>query len=255
MKRAVSYMRVSTLSQIDNTSFETQADKIELNCKLYDIELVETFKDEGISAKGLEKRDDYKRMINFVSDKRNNIDMILVYKSDRIHRSLKNLMVMIDYLQEIEVDFISITEQFDTSTPQGLLFLQMLGSFSEFERKLTAERTKSGRIANGKNKIHPGGREPFGYRLENKTYKVNEEEAEIVRHIFKLRSKGVSLQLIGNEVGMSKQRVHYILRNKMYIGKFTYDGEVEHNNISYKVERIISDYIFNKVNGKEKRND
>lgn len=63
------------------------------------------------------------------------------------------------------------------------------------------------------------------------------------------------MQLIGNEVGMSKQRVHYILRNKMYIGKFTYDGEVEHNNISYKVERIISDYIFNKVNGKEKRND
>lgn len=55
MKRAVSYMRVSTLSQIDNTSFETQADKIELHCKLYDIELVETFKDEGISAKGLEK--------------------------------------------------------------------------------------------------------------------------------------------------------------------------------------------------------
>ena len=248
MKRAVSYMRVSTLTQIDNTSFEVQAEKIELHCKLHDIELVNVFKDEGISAKGFEARDDYNRMIDFVSDKSNEIDMILVYKADRIHRSLKNLMIMIDFLQEIEVDFISITEQFDTSTAQGLLFLQMLGSFSEFERKVIAERTKSGRLANGKNHIHPGGKPPIGFKLENKVYKVDEKEAQVIREIFRLRSKGLSLKAIGNEVGMSKQRVHYILKNQMYRGKFIYDGEVEHNNISYNVDRIVSDYIFNKVN-------
>lgn len=248
MKRAVSYMRVSTLTQIDNTSFEVQAEKIELHCKLHDIELVDVFKDEGISAKGFEARDDYNRMIDFVSDKSNEIDMILVYKADRIHRSLKNLMIMIDYLQEIEVDFISITEQFDTSTAQGLLFLQMLGSFSEFERKVIAERTKSGRLANGRKHVHPGGKPPIGYRLENKVYKVDEKEAQVIREIFRLRGKGLSLKAIGNEVGMSKQRVHYILKNQMYRGKFIYDGEVEHNNISYNVDRIVSDYIFNKVN-------
>lgn len=248
MKRAVSYMRVSTLTQIDNTSFEVQAEKIELHCKLHDIELVDVFKDEGISAKGFEARDDYNRMIDFVSDKSNEIDMILVYKADRIHRSLKNLMIMIDFLQEIEVDFISITEQFDTSTAQGLLFLQMLGSFSEFERKVIAERTKSGRLANGKKHVHPGGKPPIGFKLENKVYKVDEKEAQVIREIFRLRSKGLSLKAIGNEVGMSKQRVHYILKNQMYRGKFIYDGEVEHNNISYNVDRIVSDYIFNKVN-------
>ena len=174
--------------------------------------------------------------------------MILVYKADRIHRSLKNLMIMIDFLQEIEVDFISITEQFDTSTAQGLLFLQMLGSFSEFERKVIAERTKSGRLANGKKHVHPGGKPPIGFKLENKVYKVDEKEAQVIREIFRLRSKGLSLKAIGNEVGMSKQRVHYILKNQMYRGKFIYDGEVEHNNISYNVDRIVSDYIFNKVN-------
>lgn len=241
-------MRVSTLTQIDNTSFEVQAEKIELHCKLHDIELVDVFKDEGISAKGFEARDDYNRMIDFVSDKSNEIDMILVYKADRIHRSLKNLMIMIDYLQEIEVDFISITEQFDTSTAQGLLFLQMLGSFSEFERKVIAERTKSGRLANGRKHVHPGGKPPIGFKLENKVYKVDEKEAQVIREIFKLRGKGLSLKAIGNEVGMSKQRVHYILKNQMYRGKFIYDGEVEHNNISYNVDRIVSDYIFNKVN-------
>ena len=85
-------------------------------------------------------------------------------------------------------------------------------------------------------------------KLENKTYKVDEKEAQVIREIFKLRGKGLSLKAIGNEVGMSKQRVHYILKNQMYKGKFVYDGEVEHNNISYNVDRIVSDYIFNKVN-------
>lgn len=250
MKRAVSYMRISTFGQLDNTSIKTQAEKIQLHCKLHDIELVDEFKDEAKSGKAYDSRDDYKRMIEFVSDEENHIDLILVYKADRIHRSLKNLMIMIDYLKERNIDFISITEQFDTSTAQGLLFLQMLGSFAEFERKLIAERTKTGRIANGKKELHPGGREPFGYKLENKTYKIKEDEAEIVKKIFKMRAKGISLRLIGDEVGMSKQRVHYILRNKMYTGKFQYDGEVEHNGISYKVERIISDYMFNKVNAK-----
>ena len=138
MKRAVSYMRISTFGQLDNTSIKTQAEKIQLHCKLHDIELVDEFKDEAKSGKAYDSRDDYKRMIEFVSDEKNNIDLILVYKADRIHRSLKNLMIMIDYLKERNIDFISITEQFDTSTAQGLLFLQMLGSFAEFERKLIA---------------------------------------------------------------------------------------------------------------------
>ena len=74
-----------------------------------------------------------------------------------------------------------------------------------------------------------------------KIYKTEEEFRKDI-------SKGLSLKAIGNEVGMSKQRVHYILKNQMYRGKFIYDGEVEHNNISYNVDRIVSDYIFNKVN-------
>ena len=64
----------------------------------------------------------------------NDIDMIIVYKNDRIHRSLYNLLAMIYELQEHEVALVSVTEMFDTSTPQGMLFLQMLGSFAEFER-------------------------------------------------------------------------------------------------------------------------
>lgn len=246
--RAVTYMRISTYNQIDNTSIETQREKIELYCKLNDIEIVKEFKDEAISAKHDYTRENYQKLIEFIKDKENKINCIIVYKSDRIHRSLKNLMNMIADIQKLDIDFISVTEQFDTSSPQGMLFLQMIGSFSEFERKLIAERTKSGRVANNKRELSSGGRPPFGYYMENKKLLVNKEEAETVKEIFKLRNKGLSLREIGNKVGMSKQRIHTIIKNKIYIGQYTYNGKVEKNNFHLDVEPIISRYIYNKAN-------
>lgn len=248
MKRIVSYLRISTANQIDNTSIEVQREKIDLYCKLNNITLVQEFKDEGLSAKGIESREQYKQMMEFIKDIDNNIDGILVYKADRIHRSLKNLMIMIDQLEEINVSFISITEQFDTSSPQGLLFLQMIGSFSEFERKLIAERTKSGRIANAKNEIYAGGRIPFGYNLVNGDLVVNDEEAKIIEDIFKLRCKRKSLSFIAKKYNMSKQRIDYIIKNQIYMGKYSYDGKVEKNKISYNIPSIISRYTWNKAN-------
>lgn len=248
IKRVVSYLRVSTANQIDNTSIETQREKIDLYCKLNNFEIIEEFKDEAISGKSEHNRKSYKEMLDFIFNKDNKIDAIVVYKSDRIHRSLKNLMLMLDDLQEENISFISITEQFDTSTPQGMLFLQMLGSFAEFERKIIAERTKGGRISNGKNELYPGGRLPIGYILQDKELIVNEEEAEIVKNIFRLRCKGYSLKKIGDTVGMSKQRVHTIIKNKIYMGVYEYNGKVEHNNITFKVQPIVTSYTFNKAN-------
>lgn len=247
-KKVVTYLRVSTANQIDNTSIETQREKIKLYCKLNDIQIVKEFKDEAISAKHEHTREDYQKLIKFIADKENKIDAIMVYKSDRIHRSLRNLMNMISYLQGLGIDFISITEQFDTSTAQGMLFLQMLGSFSEFERKIIAERTKGGRMANHKKKLSSGGRPPFGYRMKDKKLVINEEEAEIVRKIFKLRIKGYTLQSIGDKFGMSKQRIHGIIKNQTYTGKYTYNGKIEKNNLFLDVEPIISRYTYNKAN-------
>lgn len=227
MKRIVSYLRISSASQIDNTSIEMQKEKIELYCKLNNIEIINTYIDEGFSAKSSD-RPSYNEMIDFVSDKDNKVDAVVVYKADRIHRSLKHLMIMIDYLKEIDVNFISITEQFDSSTAQGLLFLQMIGSFSEFERKLIVERTHSGRISKGHKNLFPGGRVPFGYTLiDNDKLIVNDFEATVIKDIFKLRSKGLPLGKIGEKFNFSRQRVHYIISNPIYIGKYIYDGKVE----------------------------
>lgn len=248
IKRVVSYLRISTANQIDNTSIETQREKIDLYCRLNNFEVIDEFIDEAISGKYEHNRKDYKRMINFIMNNKNKIDAIIVYKSDRIHRSLKNLMLMLDDLNSKDISFISITEQFDTSTAQGMLFLQMLGSFAEFERKIIAERTKSGRLTNGKNELIPGGRIPLGYKIENKKLIINQDEAETVKEIFRLRCKGESLKAIGDKFGMSKQRIHAIIRNKVYTGVYEYNGKVEHNNITYKVDSIITNYMYKKAN-------
>ena len=77
---------------------------------------------------------------------------------------------------------------------------------------------------------------------------INKEEAEIVKKIFKLRIKGYTFQKIGEEVNMSKQRVHCIVKNKIYTGKYVYNGKVENNNLFLDVDPVISRYTYNKAN-------
>lgn len=77
---------------------------------------------------------------------------------------------------------------------------------------------------------------------------IDEAEAKLVKDIFKLRSKGLSMAKIGAKYGFSKQKVGYILKNKNYIGIFTYQGKKEKNNITIEIEPIVSKYMWNKVN-------
>ena len=245
-KRAVGYCRISTVMQVDNTSLKDQEEKIRMYAKLHDIVINEMFIDKAVSGKSTD-RPEYDRMMDYV--KENDIDMIIVYKNDRIHRSLYNLLAMIYELQEYEVALVSVTEMFDTSTPQGMLFLQMLGSFAEFERAIINERTRNGRIARLNENKWVGGKPAFGYEItKDGRFAVNQYEAEIVKDIFKLRAKGVSLSKIGDKYGFSKQKIDYILKNKNYIGMFEYKGKKEKNNIVIEIEPIISRYMWNKVN-------
>ena len=245
-KRAVGYCRISTLMQVDNTSLKDQENKIIMYAKLHDIVIDELFIDKAVSGKSTD-RPEYDKMMDYV--KINDIDMIIVYKNDRIHRSLYNLLAMIYELQEYEVALVSVTEMFDTSTPQGMLFLQMLGSFAEFERAVINERTRNGRIARLNENKWVGGKPAFGYKVnKHGKFEIDEEEAIIVKDIFKLRSKGISLAKIGAKYGFSKQKVDYILKNKNYIGVFEYNGKKEKNDIVIEIDPIVSKYMWNKIN-------
>lgn len=247
-KRAVGYCRISTIMQVDNTSLKDQEDKIRMYCKLHDIIIDKIFIDKAKSGKSTD-RPEYYKMMNYI--KENDVDMIIVYKNDRIHRSLYNLLAMIYELKKNNVDLVSVTEMFDTSTPQGMLFLQMLGSFAEFERAIINERTRNGRLARLKENKSVGGKPAFGYRVDSDgNFVVEEKEAEVVKDIFKMRGKGISLANIGKKHGFSKQKIDYILKNRDYIGEFEYCEKRENNSIILQIEPIVSKYMWNKVNKK-----
>jgi DNA invertase Pin-like site-specific DNA recombinase len=260
VQNAVGYVRVSSDIQIDNTSIEMQIEKIKDYCKLYNIELKKVFIDEGQSGSNIDRKG-YNEMIEYISNQENDINALIVYKADRLHRKLKNLLEMIEQMEALQIAFISITENFDTSTSQGMLFLQMIGSFSEFERKIINERTKGGRVKKASSEKFAGGRVPYGYKLINgDTLEIDPEEAKFVKQIFEMRKDGMSLSRIAKEINESgsrtkngkewnKQAIDYVLKNETYTGSYTYDGEREKNSISFKIPKIVSKQLYNKVNG------
>ena len=260
-KRVVGYKRVSTDGQMDNTSMGEQENRLRMYCQLQNYELVMIYTDDGISASSTESRDGYNSMIEFISDKSNDVVAVVVNKIDRIHRSGKNLLIMVeDVLDPLGIAFVSITEQFDTSTPMGKLFLAMLGNFAEFERATINARTKGGRIATATKNAYAGGSIAFGYTLEEKdtfTLVVEPNNAQIVKNIFLLRADKKSLGIIAahlnatnqlhNDKKWSRQAVDYVLKNETYIGNYTYNGKREKNAIGYVVPGIISKILWNKT--------
>jgi site-specific DNA recombinase len=268
LKNVVGYVRISSDSQKDNTSIAEQKKRIQAYCTSQGWILKEIFVDEAKSGSKIDERIEYANMLGLTRDKSNEIDAIIVFKSDRIHRHLKNLLIMIeDDLQPHEVAFISVSENFDTSTPQGMLTLQMLGSFAEFERNLINERTKTGRIITAKSGKYAGGKIPYGYTLVDGKFSINKHEAKIVREMFQMYADGKSYGFIakyisslqkqsGSDSGnsdanktWSRTSICYILRNSSYTGLLSYDGKKEKNQIQVKasIPAIVSKQLFNKV--------
>jgi DNA invertase Pin-like site-specific DNA recombinase len=260
--KVVGYARVSTDIQSDNTSIEYQVEKIRNYCKLYEYELLQVFIDNGKTGSDVECRDEYKKMMEYIADPPNKVNAVVVLKADRIHRKLLNLLVMIEnVLNPMGIAFKSITENFDTSTSQGMMFLQMIGSFAEFERKVINERTRSGRIKTASDGAYAGGEPAFGYKAIEGELVTDVHRASIVKKVFKLYSEGASMGDIAERLNRTKiptktgkgkwtkQHISYILGNQTYLGIYKYNGKVEKNGIINKnqVPAIISKQLWNRA--------
>ncbi|CAM3661961.1 recombinase family protein [Brevibacillus invocatus] len=200
-------------------------------------------------------------MVQYILEPEHEIDGIVVLKADRIHRRLKHLLDLIeDELEPRGIAFISVTEHFDTSTPQGMMFLHMIGSFGEFERKVINERTKGGRIATAKQNKYAGGAPAYGYRAVQGTITVDNEQAQTVKHIFQRYVEGDNPYKIARKLNRAGIRtktgkawtvvqVQNILNNETYTGFNTYNGQKEQNGIRQKdvFPRIISRQLWNKA--------
>jgi site-specific DNA recombinase len=246
------YTRVSTDNQaeVEFNSCEAQEEKIRsfINSQ-ENMEVYKVYSDVGFTGANL-NRPALNELIEDIKQRK--IDIVIVYKIDRLTRSHKDFYYLIEIFERYNVNFISVTERFDTSTPAGRLLRNIMLTFAQFERELASERTKDKLLQRAQKGMWNGGIVPYGYKTEDKKLVVNEVEAKIVRKIFEDYITSGSIAKVYNELKtkdikdrnglpFSKSSISYILRNIIYTGKIKYAGKI-YQGIH---QPIISEDIFN----------
>jgi site-specific DNA recombinase len=191
-ERVALYLRVSSEEQRERETIEIQREFLQEYCRLYGLEVVQIYADDGVSGTvPLHERPEGRRLLE--DAKEGKFSTLLVYRLDRLGRSLLVTLAAHDRLQASGVALKSATEPIDTSNPSGRLIFQMLASFAEYDRKNIAERTKAG--------LHRAfragkymGRVPYGYKADEEArLEIVPEEAEVVREIISNVAEGSTL--------------------------------------------------------------
>jgi DNA invertase Pin-like site-specific DNA recombinase len=191
------------------------------------------------------------------------VDVVIVYKIDRLTRSLLDFARIVEVFDRHEVSFVSVTQQFNTTTSMGRLTLNVLLSFAQFEREVTSERIRDKIAASKKKGMWMGGPVPMGYRVEDKRLVIDPEEADLVRQLFdlylELRSAPRLKERV-DELGLTTPRrqthngqsggksfslghLYWILSNPLYAGDVHHQGKIwpgQH-------EAIIARHIWDAV--------
>ncbi len=226
-KIAAIYIRVSTDAQREEGySIDAQKEMLTAYCISKGIKKYDYYIDGGFSGSNIE-RPELSRLIDDI--KADKIACVIVYKLDRLSRSQKDTLYLIeDVFNPKGVDFVSLNESMDTSTPLGRLMLGILSAFAQLERENIRERTSMGmkeRVKNGY--WMGGGRVPFGYDYDAEAgVLVPNKDAETVRKVYELYLEGYSTNAIARMLGLSYERLaRQILTRKTNAGFIVYKGE------------------------------
>ena len=139
------------------------------------------YNDGGYSGGNME-RPALKRLLADIEAKK--IDIVVVYKVDRLSRALSDFAKMVEIFDNNEVSFVSVTQSFNTTTSMGRLTLNVLLSFAQFEREVTGERIRDKFAASRKKGMWMGGPQPLGYDVQDRKLIINKDESEIIKFIF-----------------------------------------------------------------------
>ena len=221
----------------------------------------EMYDDGGFSGATME-RPAFQRLLSDVSAGK--IDVVVVYKVDRLTRSLSDFAKIVDIFDRRAVSFVSVTQQFNTTTSMGRLTLNILLSFAQFEREVTGERIRDKIAASKKKGMWMGGQPSLGYDVKDRKLIVNTTEAETVRHIFRRYYELKSVRELkedldaasivskvrtasdGSRYGgqpLSRGALYLMLQNRIY------RGEIVHKGKSYpgEHEAIVDEALWNNV--------
>lgn len=202
--------------------------------------LPDRYDDGGFSGGNIE-RPALKRLLKDIDN--GLVDVIIVYKIDRMSRSLYDFVKLMDAFEKRGVTFVSVTQHFNTTTPMGKLTLNILLSFAQFEREITGERIRDKLAASKKKGMWMGGTPPLGYDVKDRKLVVNEPEADMIRHIFQrfavvqsittlvaeIRERGFRTKTYTSKTErvregrlMDKGFVYRLLNNRLYLGEITH---------------------------------
>ncbi len=229
------------------------------------------YKDGGFSG-GNTDRPALQRLLADV--RAGKIDVIVVYKVDRLTRSLADFAKLVELFDQHAVSFVSVTQQFNTTTSMGRLTLNVLLSFAQFEREVTSERIRDKIAASKRKGLWVGGMAPLGYDTRERKITINKAEAETVRTIFRsylklgslnllmadLRKRGIAtkkrLLKSGKTVGgipFTRGPLAHLLRNRFYIGDVVFKGETLPGEQAAIIDRKLFDAVQAKLDGQLRR--
>lgn len=250
--KVVIYIRVSTQEQTENYSIGEQTEQLQKYAELMGWTVVETFIDGGYTGSNI-YRPALQDMMHYI--KTNNVDRVLVHKLDRLSRSIRDTMFLVeDVFQKNNTELISLTDSIDTASTMGKTLTGILALYAQFERERIAERMTMGREARAKDGYYTGaGTIIIGYDYVDSELLVNEYEAMLVNQIFDMFIKGTPIKTIEktlNKKGMNHRHgkwhditIKRLLQNRHYIGEVKFGGKWYQG----KHTSIVSEEVFNKA--------
>ncbi|RIO22829.1 cassette chromosome recombinase CcrB [Staphylococcus saprophyticus] len=270
------YVRVSTLAQdIDGFSINAQITQLKEYCSFQGYKVVDVYADRGISGKSM-NRPELQRMLK--DSKEGKLDCVMVYKTSRLARNTSDLLTIVEGLHKQNVEFFSLSENMKFDSNSGKLLLQILASFSEFERNNIAEGAFMGQLRRSQEGYYQGNL-PLAYdKIPDSKHElmINQHEANIVKYIFESYAKGHGYRKIANALNhkgyvtkkgnpFSISAVTYILSNPFYIGKIQFAKYKDWNDkrrkglndkpviAEGKHTPIISQSLWDKVQARKKQ--
>jgi site-specific DNA recombinase len=265
--RCAIYTRVSTDQGLEQefNSLDAQRESSEAYIKSQAHEgwicLKDAYDDGGYSGGSME-RPALQRLLDDVKLKK--LDVIVVYKVDRLTRSLADFAKLVELFDSSNVSFVSVTQSFNTTSSMGRLTLNVLLSFAQFEREVTGERIRDKIAASKKKGLWMGGVVPFGYRVENRKLLIDPIEATEVKLVFDLYCQLKSLPALVRELEVRgiRSRIRTLSSGKRFggitfttgplshlLGNRVYLGEINHKGESYlgEHEPLIATDVFDQV--------
>ncbi len=255
-KKCYIYIRVSTTMQVDGYSLEAQKERLMKFAEFQEMEVVREYCDAGKSGKSITGRPEFQRMLQDVSEERDGVAFILVFKLSRFGRNAADVLNSLQFIQDYGVNLICVEDGIDSSKDSGKLTITVLSAVAEIERENILVQTMEGRKQKAREGKWNGGQAPFGYDLDSKnsTLVVNEEEAEIVRIIYDkfvhtdmgadaicnyLNQRGYTKKKVrGHELNyFARGLIMKILDNPVYTGKIAYG-----KNVTEKVKGTRDEY-------------